>query len=180
MDQNETLQFMSSLLEVSCLELFEKFGTEVSFHEDGDLDVSEMPLAMIDAGNADFEAALMVHIPFSVLTATFPIRHHKEALGENELEDWICEIANRVLGRLKNKLHLYSCPIKTGLPEYYMGTQDSYAPSALSEELEYFFELNGEMCKVTMFIELFTDHINFIENPNYEYVVEDGDIDYFQ
>ncbi|VUD68769.1 hypothetical protein TDB9533_04128 [Thalassocella blandensis] len=180
MDQNETLQFMSSLLEVSCLELFEKFGCEVTFLDEVPLDVTDMPMAVVDAGNADFESSLYVHIPFSVLSVTFPIRHQKEDFGEAELEDWVCEIANRILGRLKNKLALYSCPIKTGLPEYYLGTGEGYEVSNISETLDYYFELAGEVCKVTLAIELFTDHINFIENPNYEYVVEDGDIDYLQ
>lgn len=144
------------------------------------LDITDMPMAVVDAGNADFESSLYIHIPFSVLSVTIPTRQQKEGLGEAELEDWICEIANHILGRLKNKLALYSCPIKTGLPEYSLGVGDGIELSSICEPLDFYFELAGEICKVTLAIELFTDHINFIENPNYEYVVEDGDIDYLQ
>ncbi len=178
MDQNETLQFLCSLCEVSCLELFESFGGDVSLVDEVEFDSSDVPTSVIEAGNGEMEASLMMNISFSILSKTYPVERDRTNIGESEMEDWLCELANRLLGKFKNKLHQYSCLLKPGLPEYYPGTDDYECGSPMSIKFPFFFEIEGEVCKIVLGLELFSEHMNFIENTTYDHVVEEGDIDY--
>lgn len=178
MDKSETLQLFRSLLEVSCLEVLEKLDARVSLSDECHLDTRSLPLARIDAGNSDFDASLAIAMPLSLLADTYPTGEPSENLCEADLQDWVCELANRTMGRVKNKLGAYSCAVKSGLPEFRHGEDRTRDTSELTQELKYCFDMLDRTCLVTLSIELFSDCIQFIENADHASVVEDGDIDY--
>lgn len=178
MGREQVLQIIPDLFERSCYELFERFKCTLTPLSGIDFDTSDVPTARIDAGNDDLELIIMLHVPFTALSMTYPLRFVVDTIDEAELEDWISELSNRVLGKLKTKLRSYDCHLNTSLPLYFFGTNDMDAPPQKCEKFTFHFELDSEYFEASLFIEIFNEEIQFLEVPIAPKAVDDGDIEY--
>ena len=71
--------------------------------------------AILGFGGEKIRGAVMVCAPKTLVEKTHPVAGH-EPLQPNDLDDWIGEIANRCVGRLKNILRSHGVQMNQALP----------------------------------------------------------------
>jgi hypothetical protein len=98
----------------------------------------------IDAASDDLDLKLYLTASRSFLASTMPIMDACESLAAEFEEDWCLELANRFLGRLKNKLVSHNCILKMGLPKLSSDDLGSLYVGAGVERVERLFEKNDE------------------------------------
>lgn len=180
MNRERGLQTICDLFECSCIELFESFNCRIRTLDDAELDTMTVPTARIDSGNSELEIVISLHLPFSALAMTYPIQDNITGIDEAELEDWLNELSNRLLGKFNRHLSLYDCHLNHGLPEYYFGTQDYPAVSEQIDSFVYHFDLDHELFKAVISIELFADEVTLLEQRmESTSTVQDGDLELF-
>ncbi|HEY7773842.1 MAG TPA: hypothetical protein VIC26_11725 [Marinagarivorans sp.] len=167
------------LFEQACLELFQTMDCDIQPLACDSVDSTYMPTAYIDAGTDDFELLLTLRLPLAALTMTYPIQEHILSVDESELEEWILELANRLLGLLKAKLILHDCPLKTGLPSYDFG-QDSTQSINRCEYAPYFFVLDEEPIELGITLEMLRDDIIMTQQAKAgDNSIQAGELDFF-
>ncbi len=149
------------MFEASCIELFSSLDCSVEQEHEEDIDLGSAPIAFIDAGSEDLEAVIVLHIPLSVLTMTYPEFAAESIMDVSEavLEDWILELANQLIGRFKNKLISYGCRLKIGLPAMYYDANDATLPIAGHEPYRGFFAIDKEIVECSLYLQLFNPHL---------------------
>jgi len=61
-------------------------------------------MAVIDTGSDELEVLLVLKMPFSVLSMTYPVIDNITSIDESKPEDWISELSNQLIRRVKTKL----------------------------------------------------------------------------
>lgn len=134
---------IGEMLKSSCTSLFQYYGCEASFR--GIIAQSEEShtLGAIDAGCDDFELSLILNIPFSILALSYPCQGSVVELPEAQLEDWLLELANQLMGKVKIRLQKQRFVIKLGLPDSYFDVDGTTKNSLITSHVGYVFEVDG-------------------------------------
>jgi hypothetical protein len=120
---DEQWQRLRPLLLRCCTSLFESHGLVV---EDAVRDQvspagGEQVVGFISFEGEQMMGKLMLSAPWALLRRAHPLARDGVPLPEQELRDWICELLNQLLGRLKNLLTAHGVSFKVGIPRYFMG-----------------------------------------------------------
>jgi len=164
MDQKQFVKQISDLFESACTELFQSLDCNVEKLDASSVnfDTGDVPRATIDAGADDFEMELSLHLPFSGLAMTYPLQENITTIDESELEDWIAELSNRLLGDVKVKLRAHQCDLSVGLPSYCFGDDEPISTEGKECHVSI-FNIDNEFFQATMALELLSDPIAFSE-----------------
>ena len=179
MRPDEATTLICQLFEESCIELFESMQCQTERIAEHDLLGADAPIAFIDAGTDDFEVLLTLRLPFPALTMTYPVQDQILNIDEKELEDWILEMANRLLGLLKVKLMNRNCKVNTGLPSHDFGFDSSHS---INQQPYYAFHfmIDDELVETGIRVETLADDINlaadFVPPDNN---IQAGELDFF-
>lgn len=167
-------------LDSSNIQLLESMGctvAKVPFDSDS-CNTEALPTARIDAGCDDFEITLTLQAPFPALTMTYPMQEDVFAIDEAELEDWLGELANRLMGKLKGQLLSRSCTLSVGLPVYYFGEPPALVASDYDDG--FLYETDGEVFTVKVAIEFMREDIAMTQaSESTAPVIQDGELDFF-
>ena len=169
MRREEVIEQIQGLFKDSCTELFGSLNCEVAIGEQNGESFEEVPIACIDAGSGDVEFLIALQLPLSILAMTYPVTEGITMVREDYLEDWISELSNQLIGRLKRKLTSHECNVDIGLPTTYFGAElESLlsANGANSERKTYFFDIDGELCACSIALEVFNDATSYVIDPN--------------
>jgi len=172
MESNGVVQLVHRLFEASCHDLFAGFNCILKPLSEASHDFENAPIAIIDAGSSEIEINIGLELPMEVLALTYPVPNIID-VDEEYLEDWLSELSNQLIGRLKAKLIMHSVYINLGLPSSYFGTDlDSLIPSD-SNRLSLFFDMDGESCAFHIGMEVFDNDIAFsLEESEYDGLAE--------
>lgn len=178
MEHVEIAQSIHALFETACQELLATFNCEVKQITGSQGDIYDAPLACIDAGSDEVEVDICLELPVSVLALTYPVPD-VTGVDEEALEDWISELSNQLIGRLKTKLYSYKIEITLGLPNSYYGVSlDSIIPPA-NNRFSVFLDVDGEICAFHLGLQIFKDDISFDEVRDDEDIVFESEIELF-
>ncbi len=163
----------------SLIELFSGLNCEVEQVNDLDRELTEEPIARIDCGSSELEFTILVRIPMSVLALTYPAPKVIE-IDESELEDWISEISNQLLGKIKARLAKHECDVNIGLPSAFFDcTMASLMPDG-GLTSGFYFLIDNEPCETLLCMEAFEDRIQFnLEETEQEDPFADGEMEFF-
>ena len=129
----EVISILDAMLIEDSEMLFEHFGCEIAYLGSTVRELDRSTVGVIDAGCDELELSLVLNIPFSILALSYPTKDDITELPEAELEDWVLELSNQIMGKLKNRLVAQGLMVKLGLPEAffngYDGAPDSYKES---------------------------------------------------
>jgi hypothetical protein len=140
----------------------------------------DVPVACIDAGSKDLELIICLQFPVSVLALTYPVQEDITGVDEERLEDWISELSNQLVGRIKNKLLLHNCQVDLGLPTSYFGSDVSHLLSKNGEIMSLYFDVDGETCGFHVSIEVFEDDMLFsLEEYDDNESLDEGELEMF-
>ncbi|MFZ5889679.1 MAG: chemotaxis protein CheX [Myxococcota bacterium] len=117
-----SLMVLGEALRVSCVELMQNYGIEARPRPANAQ--SEPPVAVLVAG-VDFKGrqlrgTVALWADQSVLRET---TRQAPGLGDDApLQDWTCELANQLAGRIKNKLRNYGVSLNVNVPRLLHGS----------------------------------------------------------
>jgi len=171
MAATDTTRIIGELYSSACLELFESLDCVASAtDEPHNSELTDAPIANIDAGSEDLEITLNLRLPTSILALTYPVTGAITDVSEEELEDWLSELSNQFMGRLKAKLHSRQCNVKLGLPVSHFDTDISELLSGKGHHESLYFMVDQEPCECHLTVELFNEDLIILEEA-----VEDPD-----
>ena len=107
------------LFEEAFSDLFADHEINVEKKDFSELECTETSMCIIGAGSAHLKLSICLNAEKSVLQGTYPAN-----LGEpndEKLTDWIGELSNQLMGRLKNKLINYECRVSMNIPTIVYG-----------------------------------------------------------
>lgn len=170
---------LRDLFEATCFELFSQFNGEMTQIESAHFNGANMPFARIDAGCHDFEIEATLNMPFSALAMTYPIHCNIAKIDESELEDWITELCNLLMGQVKRNLIAYNIQLQTGLPDYCFGYPGNPKSSKTGYSFLFQFEFDAEIFEVGLFVEVFNPNLVFNMSETPVDTTQTGDIEFF-
>lgn len=165
MSQEHVLESLYQLFASSCLELFEGFGCNITALEDPPDPLEGVPMAYIDAGSDALELALILCIPLPVLALTYPSQDAITAVDDAQLEDWISELANQLVGRFKNKLLNYQVTLKLGLPTAYFDADFDELVQPDFQHRYFSFQADFEQFFVCLSVDILDPALQLTEAP---------------
>ena len=181
MRQNEVIQTIQCLFLECCKKLFESLDCKTRITTSCRAeDLENSPIACIDGGSEDIEFMIALQLPLEVLALTYPIAEGITTIEENRLEDWIAELSNQLIGRLKAKLIEHDCFVDIGLPISYFGADVEELLAQNSTLVHYYFDIDGQICGCSISIEVFHEAMSFsIEKNSNIDLQEDGELELF-
>jgi hypothetical protein len=191
MDHKAIIETVEELFESACVSLFKSLNCSPTkiYIEDAELInlLNKSPLAAIDAGSNEIEFNIAIQLPMTVLAMTYPLlgeivlqENSLSSVNDERLEDWISEISNQLIGRLKTKLIKRNCQISLGLPRTYFGIGANNVLDDEGKKITIYFDVDGVICACHISIELFTDNIEFDEiNDDNIDILPEGEIELF-
>lgn len=179
MQPDEAIELICQLFEESCVELFESMQCHTQRIGAHDLLGADAPIAFIDAGSDDFEVLLTLRLPFPALTMTYPVQDHILSVDEKELEDWILEMSNRLLGLFKVSLMARGCNVNTGLPSHDFGFDNSHSINQQTYHAFHFI-IDEEIVETGIRIEVLSDEVSLATITTIpDAHIQSGEIDFF-
>ncbi len=177
----ETTQRIRELFDKSCVELFRSLNCEVTrLDEGGDVD-DNAPLSYVDAGSDDIEVVIVLRASLPVLTITYPRFDSKNILSVNEeqLEDWLSELGNQLIGRFKNLLLAHGCAIKIGLPELIYDSAGVTLPVRDHEAYRCFFDIDKERIECSLYTHIYNENLTLKEQQPEPGGAAEGELELF-
>ncbi len=180
MRKKEVAQCIQRLFLECCEKLFQSLDCTTHLLSDTSADLSQSPIACIDAGSDDVEFMIALQLPLPVLALTYPVAEGITTVDENRLEDWISELSNQLIGRLKAKLIEHDCFVSIGLPQSFFGADVDELLAENSEQVDYYFDIDGEVCGCSISIEVFDEAMSFsVEKNDAIDIQEEGELELF-
>lgn len=155
------------LFDSTCIKQFESMNCDIYPLNQNDVGLSsrkdlEAVCAHIDCDSEDLNIRLLVQATKGFLVKTMPLIGGQRIELVSFQEDWCLEIANRFLGRLKNKLVSHECFLKMGLPELCRDAQHETLQKQLDACATRVFHIKGgpdsgadvEIIECTLFVDL--------------------------
>lgn len=176
------LNYIRDLFAESCAEMFLSLNCEIAHSGLVDEVIEGSPTSVIDAGSEEIELFLIMRMPYSVLALTYPItdRDINDVL-EEQLDDWLAELSNLLMGRIKAKMIKHHCHVMLGLPAAYFGNEiDITEVNKDFDRLDFPFEVDHELCECVLDIKIFNENLDFSQQVDEEVdVMAEGDIELF-
>jgi len=172
---------VKEVFQEACVGLFNSLDCSVACAERNECSLYDAPVACIDAGSNEVELVLGLQMPIALLALTYPVSACTVAVGEEHLEDWISELSNQLLGRVKSKLNSNESDLQLGLPVTYYGDDDSELMQQ-DEKIALYFELDGEICACYLSVELQVKAEDIISSDYFQKNAEDsasGELEFF-
>lgn len=170
--------FIGNIFKESCIELFEFYQCHVTEAYES-VDEKSVFTALIDGGSMDVDLVIILKMPFSILALTYPVPNIIQ-VSEQELEDWIMEILNMLMGKVKGRLLKCNSDLQLGLPESFYGIDLSDVKPRRAERYQTNFYLDDELIECNLFYRFFDDNFNlasqFQEDVN---VMDEGEVELF-
>lgn len=113
------LSVLSDLLRQSCLELMADYGlpAELQLGTGSSLAPSGTAMAAIDFSGRDLRGTVALRVTKTVISETYRAACGSAPTPSSpEFADWTCELANQLVGRLKNKLRRYDVSFTVNTP----------------------------------------------------------------
>ncbi|MFT5717549.1 MAG: hypothetical protein ACJAWS_000024 [Oleiphilaceae bacterium] len=166
----ETEQRIIELFDSTCIKQFESLGCNIAKVErQGDCE--DVFRAYIDASSENVSVMLCLNVPRQLLKETMPFKDHGD--DDSFLVDWVLELSNRFLGRLKNKLVDHGCDLKMGLPKFCIDAKTQDSLKGMFTQADRYFEVNNKTMECCLFLDVSSG-----AGQLFEY--EDEDEDWFE
>ncbi len=179
MNNQQLAENFRNFFEAACVELFQSLGCEITPADGEPFDKFDEPYTRIDAGCSDFELDIYLCLPYAALIMTYPIPNLHSTIPESELEDWLSELSNLLMGRLKRTLTSYNFNLIIGLPDFSIGHPPQLRRSTASTSFSLRFATESQIFEAGITVELLSDNVQLIEQNKIQPNVDDGDIEFF-
>lgn len=184
--QAEMQSVFSELFAECCQEMFRGLDCEITakgnISADTEMIIAGSPTSIIDAGSEDIELNLIMRMPYTVLAMTYPVSELGIAgVPDEMLEDWLSELGNLLMGKIKSRLARHQCEISMGLPTNYFGGEIEELPlEEGAERFDFAFDLDHELCGCVLDVSIYNPDLQFnLEEGEDEEEVVEGELELF-
>ncbi len=140
--QEDDMMTLRDIVGQATLDLFGHYGLDLS------------TLGPTEAERLISDLAIVAVIGFTgdsmrgslILATVKPILDHTDPTNEAEHRDWMAELANQLLGRVKNKLIARECVIRLGTPVALAGLKLELTPTNDTTAAQAFSSESGQVC----------------------------------
>lgn len=144
--------------------LFEQNGRRVHMLTEQDpgvfsFDASTMPVACVQASCKDFSLVFTINMPYSTLLMTYPASTNT-GIGKPELDDWLCELSNRLMGLFILSVESVGGALKMGLPQFDFGTDFLQTLPGDAFTRFAFTDLDGDIIRASMQLQLYSSSVS--------------------
>jgi len=156
------------LFDATCVMQFESMGCSVLKVENPSSWTGVLS-AHIEAVSEDLSIQLLLIAPSPLLAQTMPVGDGYSVADPDLQKDWLNELANRFLGRLKNKLVSLGCILKIGLPigGGAVSGEEEYIVGMKEDQIVRCFEIAGDIAsdvlECRLYIKLHNEEVKFLE-----------------
>lgn len=179
MSAEVNIQVLSKLFEECCVELFTGFNCSIEKTDDAISRSSDDPIAVVDAGSEELEIAVLLQLPVNILALSYHSDVDITLVAEEVLEDWIAEISNQLIGKLKNKLLSYEVSLKLGLPNAYFGADISELMPETEHYVTCVFNIDNELLELVLAIDILDGSLDLSEPKQIDDGPGDGELELF-
>ena len=176
-NQQLAAQFVE-FFQAACVDLFRGFDCNIAQIDADSFNAHEEPYARIDAGCAEFELEIYLCLPYTTLLMTHPMQGLHNTIPEQELEDWLSEMSNMLMGKLKRTFLSHGITLKVGLPDFSLGYPLDARQYAEDERFIFAYETDHQAFEVGITIEFLSDNIQLTSQQE-DNNVADGNIEFF-
>jgi hypothetical protein len=155
-----------------CISLFDGLGCDVEPAEPNESMLAGAPFGYIDAGTDDLELTVALRLPLSVLVLTYPI---VEGVTDDTLEDWISELSNQLVGKIKRALLRYDCHLKIGLPTTLFGADINEG----AHQFASWVLVDRELCECRLALEIFNPQLTLSPVSDAQDDANEGELEFF-
>jgi len=158
---NDVVQHIVELFDATCISQFESMGCTVK-RVDKPSSWGGFLTAHIAAVSEDLNLKLILNAPSPLLAQTMPSGEGYSVADPELQRDWLLELANRFVGRLKNKLVDHGCVLKMGIPGM-LGSDEQrykYAQNISQDKIVRCFEVAGDIASDVLECRLYIDVVN--------------------
>lgn len=179
MNTNAIVNILNEIFVSSCTNLFEELDCKVETVDGDQAALEGAPFGYIDAGSDDLELTVALRLPMTVLVMTYPICEDALNPDEETLEDWVSELTNQLIGKIKRRLLQHDCLLRIGLPMALFGANldDAMPPSAI--QLSTYMTVDKALCECRLAIEIFNENMEFSLNAQEDTGSSGGDLEFF-
>ena len=163
----------------ACVELFRGFDCEIQPIDSNLFNAHEEPYARIDAGCAEFEIEIYLCLPYTTLLMTHPMQGLHNTIPEQELEDWLSEMSNMLMGKLKRTFLAHGITLKVGLPDFSIGYPLDARQYGANERFILAYETDHQAFETGITIEFLTENLQLTAQQPEDNSVADGNIEFF-
>mgnify|MGYP003386205169 CR=1 FL=1 len=178
MKPNDVVWQIESLFAEASQDLIRGMNCDVSVMETECHEVLDAPIALIDAGTADLELQIALELPMAVLALSYPVPNIS-VVDDESLEDWISELSNQLMGRLKTKLLKRDQDVMLGLPGSFFGVDIGEIMTLSEHRYTVYLNVDGEACAFHIGVETLSDEISFTEADADEEELMESEIELF-
>jgi len=175
--ENSVVSRVVELFDSTCISQFESMGCAV--HKvDKPSAWPGLLSAHIDAVSKDLSVELLLIAPSPLLAQTMPSGDGYSVADPDLQKDWLLELANRFVGRLKNKLVEHGSVLKIGFPVANDTENDKkvFIKNVQGDEIVRCFEVAGDVAadviECRLYISLHNEALELLDH-------EDEDEDWF-
>lgn len=179
MEAVQVIPRIIGLFDSTCISQFESMGCEISNVEDasdlsGHVSGSHLVTSYIEAASENLSVKLFLTSPRALLSETMPGVEDLSMSTEQFQEDWNLELANRFLGRLKNKLVDHGCSLQMGIPLKCLDAEARKEMQFGAEKVERFFQvdhrfkgvLKSDVIDCCLFIQLINSELELEDHED--------------
>jgi len=168
---HEVTSYITDLFESACIKQIESLDCEIEKAEHLGK-AADTSTSTINAESNDLKITLVLTIPKTLLEQILPDIGEILSVDISILEDWSKELANRFLGRLKNKLVPHDCILKMGFPILCQADDVATLFEDDGEKITLYFRVNNEIIECCLLL-------NIINKSMTLGIYEDEDEDWF-
>ncbi len=179
MNAEASIQELTRIFEESCLELFTGFGCNIQKTDEAMPEGTDDPVAMVDAGSPELEIAVILRLPVNILALTYPAGAEITQVSEEVLEDWIAEISNQLIGKIKNRLLTYGVRLTLGLPNAYFGVDMADMITEGRHCMVSVFDIDNELLEVVLLMDILDDTLDLTTPPQEDDGPGGGELELF-
>jgi hypothetical protein len=167
---NPNDEVMERCVSDSCLELFQDYSLPLKRVKEGELlDAELLFCGVVGFTGEQVRGTLLLATSREPLGRTTPA-------GESSLREWIAELSNQLLGRIKNKLLVHGATLHLSTPVVLRGVQ--IAPVSRAELVPFAFACDGGYVCVWFDAEV-VNGIDLTKTVDAEGVVAEGSTTFF-
>ncbi len=179
MSSQKVLQQLHMIYIDATKELFCSLGCTIEHVIEPSYEISDVPLARIDAGSNALELMLSLAVPLPILSLSYPGSHILQ-VSDTLLENWIPELANQLMGKMKNKLVQRGHELQMGLPASFFGREMADILPEGYEHDNFYFRLDGELFETCLSIQIIDPNFSLPTDAMIEDTsVGDGELEMF-
>lgn len=179
MSHDAIIDIVNGIFVDCCTTLFEELGCAVEKVASNPEALKGAPFGYIDAGSDDMEITVALRLPMEVLVMTYPICEDALNPDEATLEDWVSELTNQLIGKIKRGLLLHDCTIKIGLPMALFGANIDEAMPHSAIQLSTYMDVDKTLCECRLAIEIFNEDMAFTMDAQEDTGSSGGDLEFF-